>query len=591
MGEGKQLAIVLILTVSIAALGIYFANVLTGQTFADLTADYTAKISIDKNLTLVEDYIYHVKRSNYRMLFRVWRAPMIVEGSNIRLDSPHIVLINAKAEGTTYAKDNFGNVFVWGGDGYARYLVETKAERNEVGFIRSHFLPGSYEATYKFKILPPIESDGRFDHINLKLADVHVPYPKVTIIVDDPQNAVVKLYPHMVSFDVRREGTKWIIEGTAPANSLVELEMLLKPNMIKGYIKKVDDVVGRTERANTMYYLTKNIADAFRYILTALVLAFPIFVIYVYNKYGKERSFTVPEFLSFVPKKRKPWIVNLVFKGDAFRFDKDGFYATLLDLQRRGFIEIEPYDKKELRIRILRSDSDDRYERSVLEFLTRFSEKGVFDTKRIKYIVKKDRSEALALSNWLDIVMNYNVPNISEEFVDTTGKSVFEKVSLVTLVALVLSLIFLLPFTSIHPPIVQCPILLLTLLGQSLACYLAPSQLFGRWKEEFYKEKLEWDAFRRFLSDMAMIKKYAPKDLAIWKDWLIYGTALGVGENVVKAMNSLNISIPEILTFYGFATFHSIRATAAEASGGGFGGFGGGFGAGGGFGGGGAGGR
>lgn len=69
---------------------------------------------------------------------------------------------------------------------------------------------------------------------------------------------------------------------------------------------------------------------------------------FVYRKYGKEKEFVVPEFLSYVPKKIKPWIVNLVFKGDAFKFDKDGFYATLLDLYRRGIIDIIPYERKKL---------------------------------------------------------------------------------------------------------------------------------------------------------------------------------------------------------------------------------------------------
>lgn len=122
-----------------------------------------------------------------------------------------------------------------------------------------------------------------------------------------------------------------------------------------------------------------------------------------------------------------------------------------------------------------------------------------------------------------------------------------------------------------------------------LVCILTPTQLFGRWKEDYYKEKLEWDAFKKFLSNFAMIKKYAPEDIAIWKDWLIYGTALGVGEKVAKAMESLNIKIPEVTTFYGFGTFHAIGKTATRTISGGGGG--GGFGAGGGFGGGGAGGR
>jgi len=108
------------------------------------------------------------------------------------------------------------------------------------------------------------------------------------------------------------------------------------------------------------------------------------------------------------------------------------------------------------------------------------------------------------------------------------------------------------------------------------------STLFGRWKDEYYKEKLEWDAFRKFLSDLAMIKKYMPEDVVIWKDWLVYGTALGVGENVVKAMNAFNVDIPEIhIAPFVFYSFHSVNNSVASAyssatsgghGGGGFGG-------------------
>ena len=43
-----------------------------------------------------------------------------------------------------------------------------------------------------------------------------------------------------------------------------------------------------------------------------------------------------------------------------------------------------------------------------------------------------------------------------------------------------------------------------------------------------------------------MIQKYAPEDLSMWGDWLVYGTALGVGKNVEQAMKSLNIHIADI---------------------------------------------
>ncbi len=88
---------------------------------------------------------------------------------------------------------------------------------------------------------------------------------------------------------------------------------------------------------------------------------------------------------------------------------------------------------------------------------------------------------------------------------------------------------------------------------------------------------------------MAMIKKYAPEDVNVWKDWLVYGTALGVGDKVVKAMESLNVNIPEIRFYDHYPVFVSTYRTSASVSRSGSGA--GGFGAGGGFGGGGAGGR
>jgi uncharacterized membrane protein len=75
---------------------------------------------------------------------------------------------------------------------------------------------------------------------------------------------------------------------------------------------------------------------------------------------------------------------------------------------------------------------------------------------------------------------------------------------------------------------------LLVLLVQAFVVAFAPSALLGRWKQDYYKEKLEWNAFRDFLSDYAMIKKYAPEDLVLWKEWLVYATALGVGDKVTK---------------------------------------------------------
>ena len=90
-----------------------------------------------------------------------------------------------------------------------------------------------------------------------------------------------------------------------------------------------------------------------------------------------------------------------------------------------------------------------------------------------------------------------------------------------------------------------------TALVQSVLAWSFPPTLFGRWKDDYYQEKLQWDAFGRFLSDMALMEKYAPEDLSRWGDWLVYGTALGVGDKVMVAMDALNIHIPDLTAASG----------------------------------------
>lgn len=99
-----------------------------------------------------------------------------------------------------------------------------------------------------------------------------------------------------------------------------------------------------------------------------------------------------------------------------------------------------------------------------------------------------------------------------------------------------------------------------------------------------------------------MMKKYAPQDLIIWKEWLVYGTALGVGDSVARVMETLKV--PDVTEATSLASFsnsfdhayeraseHVTTKDEVESSNRDFGGGGGGFGGGGGCGGGGGGAR
>jgi len=124
---------------------------------------------------------------------------------------------------------------------------------------------------------------------------------------------------------------------------------------------------------------------------------------------------------------------------------------------------------------------------------------------------------------------------------------------------------------------------------QVIIASLFPRTLFGYWKKEYSKEKLEWDAFKRHLTEYSRLEQYGTQDINMWGKWLVYGTSLGVGEQVANTLKTLNIPLEvpvafpkyrhlfnpiTVYTYYtpssGSSSSYSSRSSSG--SGGGFGG-------------------
>ena len=403
----------------------------------------------------------------------------------------------------------------------------------------------------------------------------------------------------MKEFSVERRDGKVFIRGRAPQNSLVEVELLTLPFSTYGFPRHVSDVKEKTERANRIPMLFHTLSKALIFFLKTLLILLPPVLVFIYLKFGKEKEFTVPEFLSFIPNpERKPYEVNLLFTGDAAQGDENGFYATVLDLMRRGFISVKPAGD-DLLIEVLK-EPEDPHERKVTDFFKRHSVNGVFSLKALKNRVewaKNERNVAYlkSLEAELNSLLKYENEELVNRHLNLKGVKIadtFGKFSFFLFIVISFSLLFFLRFFSTFNGY-SVFVLSLTLFIASLIAAASPAQIFGRWKKNYYMEKLQWEAFRKFLSDLALIKRYAPEDVVIWKEWLVYGTALGVAEKVEKALKKFaKVEIPEVRTLNAvrgsFSSFSStLSSSISQASPSGSSGFG----SGGGFGGGGAGGR
>jgi uncharacterized membrane protein len=604
--EKRQIAILIAVAFGIALAAALLAIAVPVMFEGDLViADYQAGLREDGTFT--ETYLYEVKvAGRYRMLYRYWNEPLALGPLSV----PSLELKDAQVPAGTigYVKEYDGTVSLFGEEGSAvPPLITTLAEKNEVGIYNpAYFSPGMYQVTYTYVLHPPLEYDESAAHLNLRLVDdQHIPFRSLLISV--PAGVVEKVYPHPPSLSVSEEGDLVKISGSVPANEVMGIEMLLSKDAldtIPGFPVFTPDVAGQTAKANPWYdILPSTIAKVLYFLGFAAALVTPLILLYTYYRYGREKEFTVPEYLSTIPNpSMKPWEVNLLFKGDAMVFDEDGYYATLLDLHSKKVVTIsEEEGGQNVRIRINRNVSADPYEQRVLSFLGEIATDGLVNSADLEILASRAKTDPaaerkmLAYQQHLSLVSRKSDPALSAKYVMDGREHIFPLL-FAGIVFCALSFFMIILFGTLSPLLVPAVILFGSIIVQSGVALAFPSTLFGHWKGETYKEKLEWDAFAKFLSDLAMIRKYSPSDIAMWGEWLVYGTALGAGDSVEKAMKELNISIPETMvpatgvrSAFIPVLFFAPPSRGGGGSSGGFGG--GGVGGGGGFGGGGVGGR
>ncbi|MGA8243523.1 MAG: DUF2207 domain-containing protein, partial [Methanoregula sp.] len=381
MSEIKQVAVLVIATLLIGIIGLAAILTIPPLLQGDLVASSYGAV-LYPNGTLHEQYTYTVDTSGeYRMLYRSWEAPLTFTAAN--QSSIQLVAIDAPAGTIGYAKDYSGNVFLStpGQSSSVSDQVGYLADTDEVGiYDPDYFAAGTYTVGYTYTIHPPIEYDSANDHLNLLLAGgSHIPYQSVQITI--PATGVTQVSAYPPSLTTEKTGDTYTLSGSAAADENVAVEVLTTPGglgQIPGFRSNVEGLAGSTASGRFWYDLPYYIAWFLLYLGMTAVILTPFVLLFIYQRYGREKTFVVPAYLSTIPDpSKKPWQVNLLFKGDAMEFDKDGFYATLLDLHRRKIIAItEKGEGNGIEIRKLSAATTDPYELRVLAFIDQLSENG-----------------------------------------------------------------------------------------------------------------------------------------------------------------------------------------------------------------------
>ncbi len=475
-------------TITLVVLAIAFSALVN---FENLSIDYSASINVSDNVTLNESYVYHVHAKIYHALYRNFRERLVVNSSLEVPDSSYVQLkgIEACSLGSKYAVDYLDKIYVWGngeeglkGEKRLKNLVRSMKRRNEAGIVSLNLIPpGDYRINYSFLLYPEVLS-GKYELLKLVLAEEHVPYDNVKIRIHN-DGRIVKLYS-LFPGNVKKVRGVWLITGNAAKNERIEVDLLLNRS-VNGYIVNVTNVKN-VERFDYNYY--KFFYETSGYVKTAgtvmllLSLVYPAVPYAISRAYGERSEDELDVALtSAIPNRnRKPWEVNLLFKGDAFTFDEDGLKATLLDLERRGYLRVGAKE-----VEVLRTDGElDEFERELIKAL------------KTKYGLKRVFTFAGDLSKLRE--------SIVREALDITGYEIVKKLFYASLI---LSSALLLVYYLWRQFGAGTKLALagLTILAISTICVMSPVQAFSRWSEEVREEREKW---------MKFIKKFSSSDFS-----------------------------------------------------------------------------
>ncbi|WP_410507044.1 DUF2207 domain-containing protein [Methanosarcina hadiensis] len=352
-------------------------------------------------------------------------------------------------------------------------------------------------------------------------------------------------------------------------------------------------------------------------LLALLSLAVPFFI---YFKYGREPKIAYEAIYEREPPTdSRPAVVNAIMQGKIGTPTIDGFTATVMNLANLGYISLRTITSEESRaFGLFKSESEDilielsspdsyagaegrlpelaDFERDVLNLLKKHA-----IGNRISWAkLKKELGKGTDFYNFM-LAWNKKVERhiAVEKLFRSTGNRYMGIFGAITIIAAIIYFVVISRFfpSDAYPLASNMNILVVLIAAFGLVMIIF-SGLFekalGSWTPEgkFYYER--WNNFKKYLTDFSALKEHPPESIELWDFYLVYATALGVAEEVLKNM-SLVVPAEQMRTshFYyvhhnfgqfgsGFGSAYSSSAPSSSGSGGGVGGVGGGSGGGGG---------
>ena len=219
------------------------------------------------------------------------------------------------------------------------------------------------------------------------------------------------------------------------------------------------------------------------------------------------------------------------------------FSATLLDLNLKKYIDFEQIDKKNIIIKLLEKTPEnmEKSEEKIYNFL----EKAMGETKQItvkeleKYIKRyPSRIEKLVTSieeTTKKEIIKLGLYDEKRQEERETSLGISLTLSILGLVALGFISIYLLSFVPAKTILIPGLIFVIF----AIINIIASSRVYKKqqpFTNEGINENAMWKGLKKYMEDFSMLDKREVPELVLWEEFLVYATAFGIADKVLKQL-------------------------------------------------------
>lgn len=310
-------------------------------------------------------------------------------------------------------------------------------------------------------------------------------------------------------------------------------------------MEKMDEIQKYYE--NKFNSLTEN------YILWALIMLlsalFPLIVYIVYGR-GPKINYSA-EYEYDLPTGDPPAVVSAIY-GEHYNIgkpDMDGFKATILDLITRDYLLIEEVPSKgdESKVIDLRVNPNSRrsdlkeFELVALKFMEKFKRNNVISLDEFKNSLKEKRkaeSFKKSYDRWnASLEKEFLNDEIMNNIFVKKGSTYLKIYGILGLIVAVLT--FIVSYFDAFPAASYTFYGSIVLGIVSIMSIIMRQSIGGHWTVYGKENYVKWQNFKKYILNIGLMGEYSSKSLKNLNKYIVYGTALGITDEVKKSMEKL----------------------------------------------------